>query len=112
MSLANLLLVLLSEICAVAGQLFFKRAMTLPDSATRAKFLAIFLAGIAVMALNFFLWLGLLSKFNLSFLYPFDALNRILLLLGASVFLREKMTPSLWLGVLLISGGVALVVAS
>ncbi len=112
MSAFSLLLVLLRELCEVAGQLFLKHAMSHPDDAPRAKMLRSFGYGIASMALGFFLWLGLLSKFELSLLYPLEALNRILLVLGASFFLREKMTVSVWAGVLLISAGVALVVAS
>lgn len=108
----NFLCVLLTELSSVAGQIFFKRAMSLPEGASRGRFLAIFLSGIAVKALAFFLWLGLLSKFDLSYLYPFEGLSPILLVLGAAVFLREKMTPGLWIGVGLISAGAMLVSAS
>jgi drug/metabolite transporter (DMT)-like permease len=69
-------------------------------------------AGIAVMAVGFFIWLGLLSKYDLSFLYPFDGSNRVLLLIAAAVFLREEITLRLWIGVLLISAGVGLVATS
>ena len=104
--------VLLTELCSVAGQLFFKNAMSLADDAPRARFLGIFLSGIATKAVAFFLWLGLLSKFPLSKLFPLEGVSPILLVFGAAIFLREKMTRSLWLGVLLISAGVVLVSAS
>jgi uncharacterized membrane protein len=58
---------------------------------------------------NFFLWEGLLSKFDLSYLYPFDGLNRVVLMFAASIFLKEKMTLELWVGVALICAGVLLV---
>ena len=70
------------------------------------------MSGIAVKTVAFFLWLGLLSKFELSYLYPFEGVSPILIVLGAAIFLREKMTRSLWLGVALISAGVVLVSAS
>ena len=99
------MLVLMSECCSVAGQIFFKHAMGGLEGSRAAKLTA----GIAVMAVGFFLWVGLMSKFELSFLYPFDGLNRIVLVVGASVFLKEKMTVNLWVGVALISVGVLLV---
>ncbi|MEA3188300.1 MAG: hypothetical protein QOD99_2130 [Chthoniobacter sp.] len=112
MNVLTFLCVVLTEISSVAGQIFFKHAMSLPSTRTRGKFLSIFLSGIAVKALAFFLWLGLLSKFDLSYLYPFEGLSPILLVLAAAIFLREKMSRSLWIGVLLISAGVMLVSAS
>jgi drug/metabolite transporter (DMT)-like permease len=105
------LLVLLSEGCSVAGQIILKQVMT-RDHPSRAAFARAFAVPIAFMALAFFLWLGLLSKFELSYLYPFDGLNRLMLVTGATIFLKEKMTPQLWLGVILISLGVSLVSAS
>ena len=112
MSALSFFLVLVTEMFAVGGQIFLKHAMNQPPGTARGKVVRIFAGGIALLALNFFLWLGLLSKFELSFLYPFDGLNRILLVVGASLFLREKMSLSICAGVLLISAGVALVVAS
>ncbi len=34
------------------------------------------------MAIGFFLWVGLMSRFDLSYLYPFDSLNRVVLMIG------------------------------
>jgi len=99
------LLVVISESCSVAGQIFFKRAM----GGAKAKQAATLTSGIAVMAVGFFLWMGLMSKFDLSYLYPFDGLNRVVLMFAASIFLKEKMTLNLWVGVALICAGVLLV---
>ncbi|MEI9896477.1 MAG: hypothetical protein WDN28_22110 [Chthoniobacter sp.] len=100
------------ETCNVAGQLFFKHAMGgLWERARGRAWLALG-AGVAVMALSFFLWMGLLPQGALSQLYPFEALTRILLLAAAGLFFREKITPQLWGGVLLISAGIALVAVS
>ena len=55
--------------------------------------------GIRLKAIEFFLWLGLQAKFPLSYLYPFDALNRIALVAAAWFFLKERITPQTWLGV-------------
>ena len=105
------LLVVISECCSVAGQLFFKHAMGGGDGrgVGNGHPAAKLTAGVSVMAVGFFLWMGLMSRFDLSFLYPFDGLNRVLLMIGASIFLKEKMTLNLWVGVTLICAGVLLV---
>ena len=64
------------------------------------------------MALGFFLWLGLMSRFELSYLFPFEGLDRLLLVGAAWVVLKERMTPTLWLGVVLITTGIFLVSVS
>lgn len=104
----NFFFILLAEGSAIAGQLFFKRAMS-DDRGILVKMLAI---GIALKALEFFLRLGLLAKFDLSFLYPFDGLNNVVLVAAAWFFLKERTTPQLWLGVAFITAGVALVATS
>jgi drug/metabolite transporter (DMT)-like permease len=99
------LLVVISETCSGAGQIFFKHAM----GGEKDKMTPRLTAGVVVMAIGFFLWEGLLSRFDLSYLYPFDALKTVLLMIAASVFLKEKMTASLWAGVTLICIGILLV---
>jgi len=98
----------------VIGQVFFKLAMnqTNGDSLRMSRFLPVFVMGIATMALGFFLWLGLMSRFDLSYLFPFEGLDRLLLVFAAWVALKERMTPTLWLGVVLITAGIALVSVS
>ena len=95
----------------VIGQIFFKIAMnhTNHDGWQMSRFLPVFGAGIATMALGFFLWLGLMSRFDLSYLFPFEGLDRLLLVGAAWIFLKERMTPTLWLGVVLITAGIVLV---
>lgn len=102
------LMILGSECCAVIGQVLFKHAMSGEPRCKAAKLTI----GVAAMAVGFFLWLGLMSRFDLSKLYPFDGLNRIVLVFAAWIFLREKMSVNLWVGVLLICAGVLLVSAS
>jgi drug/metabolite transporter (DMT)-like permease len=108
----SLFLVIVSECCQLVGQIFFKLAMRPAQEGQRMGTGLALTIGVAVMALGFFVWLGLLSKFDLSFLYPFDGSNRVLLLILAAVLLKEKITLRLWLGVLLITAGVGLVATS
>ena len=112
MTVVSFLLILLSESCTVAGQIFLKHAMNQPAGQGRRKLIAFLSAGIAVMALGFFLWMGLLAHFDLSYLYPFEGLNRIVMLAATWFFLKEKLTWNLVLGVLLLSAGVVLVASS
>jgi undecaprenyl phosphate-alpha-L-ara4N flippase subunit ArnE len=96
---------------SVGGQVFFKKAMGQTNTGTlrKGRFASLLACGIAMMALNFLLWQGLLSKFDLNFLYPFEGLDRLVLVAAAAVFLKEKMTLTLWVGVLMITAGILLV---
>jgi len=105
-------LIVLSECAAIAGQIFFKHAMANHWSKSRRSAARPLSAGIGTMTVSFFIWLSLLAKFDLSRLYPFEGLNRVVLLCAAAVFLRERIAPQLWIGVVLISAGVALVFVS
>lgn len=98
-----------AQLFLVAGQLLFKHGMNedLPRSA-RAKFRDLAL-GVAAMTVWFFLWLGLLQNWELSRVFPFEGLDPLLLVLGAWLILKEKLTVETWLGIGLITAGLALV---
>jgi uncharacterized membrane protein len=108
----NFFYILIAEGCAIAGQLFFKRAMSDESDQRRAIFVQMLTIGIALKAVEFFLRLGLLARFDLSFLYPFEGLNNVVLVAASWFFLKERTTPQLWLGVGFITAGVALVSTS
>lgn len=95
----------------VAGQLFFKRAMTLSSTSglRDRKTLFILAGGLVTMTISFLLNLGLLQKFDLSYLYPFQGLSVIMISSAAAVVLQEKLTLRLTIGAILITIGVALV---
>lgn len=65
--------------------------------------------GLAMMTMGFFALLGLLSLANVSFVFPATALSYAAGALGGKLFLGERVTPQRWLGVLIVSVGVALV---
>lgn len=111
MTLWSLVLILVWLVTFVAGQLFFKRAMEL-SSATgfrNRKIISILSAGLFSMTISFFLNLGLLQRFDLSYLYPFQGLSVIFISLMAAIVLKEKLTLRLTIGALLISAGIVLV---
>lgn len=115
MTSSFLILIILSQIFMVGGQLFLKHALNRKKEMADAsmwKKSAPFIYGISLMTLWFFLWLELLSQVDLSYLYPFDALSPLFMAFGASIVLKEKMTPRLWGGILLIITGLMLVGAS
>ena len=107
----SLVLVLAALIAFVAGQLLLKKAM---DAANLSgfksmKFMGPFAAGIFLLGVQFFLNLGLLQKYDLSFIYPFQGLSVIIISIAAAIVLREKLTLQLVAGSVLISVGIVLV---
>lgn len=66
--------------------------------------------GVAMMAVAFFALLGALSIYNVSFVVPVTALSYVTGALGGVAFLRERMGSGRWLGILLVSIGVTLVI--
>jgi drug/metabolite transporter (DMT)-like permease len=101
------LLILLTLVSFVAGQLLLKHAMQ--QQFRSARFLKFFAGGLVAMTFSFFVTLGLLRHFDLSYLYPFQGLSVVIITILAAVILREKLTPQLLFGAVLISAGVVLV---
>jgi len=111
MSLVALALILLALFTFVAGQIFLKHAMESTTSSGHEKSGVVAQIGIGIfsMTVSFFITLGLLQRFDLSYLYPFQGLSSIIISLIAAVVLKEKLTWPLTIGVLLITAGVVLV---
>jgi drug/metabolite transporter (DMT)-like permease len=101
------LLIFLTLVTFVAGQLLLKHAME--RDLRSAAFVKFFSAGLVAMTFSFFVTLGLLRHFDLSYLYPFQGLTVVIITILAAVILREKMTARLLFGAVLISAGVVLV---
>jgi drug/metabolite transporter (DMT)-like permease len=68
-----------------------------------------FLTGIFFMALSFFSFLAVLSWADLSFVLPATSLSFVISTVGAKMFLRERISPVRWAGILLVCLGVALI---
>ena len=104
-------IVLVALFSAVAGQLVLKRAMDLFNASglRSRKFTQLFATGIFLMTVQFFLNLGLLQRYDLSFIYPFQGLSVIIITFAAAIVLREKLTLQLTIGSALISAGIVLV---
>ena len=106
-----LLLILISISGLVTGELLMKHAMqsTHARGFRQRTFVLFLLGGLASMAVYFFLTLGLLQQFDLSYLYPFQGLSVIFISIAAVLLLRERLNRQLIVGSLLITAGVVLV---
>jgi drug/metabolite transporter (DMT)-like permease len=111
MSFLAFFLIVVSLLSFVAAQLILKRAMevTTTTGFRNAQFVSKVTAGVLLMTISFFLTLGLLQRFDLSYLYPFQGLSVIFITLIAAVVLKEKLNMRLTVGALLISVGIVLV---
>lgn len=105
------LLIFVTVGCFVAGQILLKHAMdiTARVSYSRRHATLVFAAAIAVFAVNFFVNIGLLQRFDLSYFFPFQGLSVILIALAGACILKEKLTARLTIGSLVIALGVVLV---
>jgi len=103
--------IVVSLLSFVVAQLVLKRAMEVSatSSLRNSRFLSLIAIGTALMTVSFFLTLGLLQRFDLSYLYPFQGLSVIFITLTAAVVLKEKLSLRLIVGAVLISAGIVLV---
>jgi uncharacterized membrane protein len=106
--------IVVSLLSFVVAQLILKRAMeaTTTTGFRNVQFVSKVTGGIILMTISFFLTLGLLQRFDLSYLYPFQGLSVIFITLMAAVVLKEKLNMRLAVGALLISVGIVLVAMS
>jgi uncharacterized membrane protein len=107
-------LVFISQLALVAGQIFLKRAMTLRElgAGKSGGWIGQLVIGIATMTIWFLLWLGVMHQVELSKLMPLEGISPLLIVIGAMIFLRERLNWRGWAGVALTCVGVLLVSAS
>ena len=111
MSILAFFFIVVSLLSFVLAQLILKRAMefSATNGLRNSRFVSLAATGIALMTVSFFLTLGLLQRFDLSYLYPFQGLSVIFITLMAAVALKEKLNLRLTVGALLITTGIVLV---
>jgi uncharacterized membrane protein len=104
-------LIVISLLSFVAAQLILKRAMEFSaiNGMRNSHFVSLIVIGVVLMTVSFFLTLGLLQRFDLSYLYPFQGLSVIFITILAAVLLKEKLSVRLAIGALLITAGIVLV---
>jgi drug/metabolite transporter (DMT)-like permease len=111
MTLFAALLIFVTVSCFVAGQILLKHAMdiTARETYSRLHATCVFAAAIAAFAVNFFVNIGLLQRFDLSYFFPFQGLSVILIAGAGAWILKEKLSLRLTIGSIVIALGVALV---
>jgi len=114
MSLTIWTLLIISQLALVAGQIYLKRAMSRREhGGEKARgWISQLVIGIATMTVWFLLWLGVMPKIELSKQMPFEGISPLLIVLGAAIFLGERLNWRGWMGVGLTCVGVLLVSAS
>ena len=111
MTLVPALLLLLSLVAFVVGQILLKVAMKpAADGTLPWRRATLWLAvGVTCLAIYFFLTLGLLQRYDLSYLFPFQGVTVILISAASFFILKERLSWRLAIGALLITCGVVLV---
>jgi uncharacterized membrane protein len=104
-------LIIVSLVTLVTAQLVLKRAMefSAENGMRNSYFVSRVVMGVVLMTVSFFLTLGLLQRFDLSYLYPFQGLTVIFITILAAVVLKERLSARLTIGALLITAGIVLV---
>ena len=83
--------------------------ITARPSYSRRHAVLVFAGAIAAFAVNFFVNIGLLQRFDLSYFFPFQGLSVILIALAGAWLLKEKLSLRLAIGSIVIALGVVLV---
>ncbi len=123
MATSTIMLILAASALGVIGQMMLKVGMSamgpLSLSAAGAPLIAwrmattpMVVGGLLVYAAGTFFWLITLSRIELSVAYPFVSLNHVIIFLLAWLVLREQITPTRTVGVLVICIGMLLVARS
>lgn len=111
----NYLVMATSILLAVAGQLLMKRGMmafgTFPVSQLLFKVIPMFLnpwvfVGFVCFGLSSIFWLVVLSRMELSLVYPMVSVAYVLVALFSWYYFKENLTVVRWLGIALIILGV------
>jgi drug/metabolite transporter (DMT)-like permease len=116
--MGNFIILATSILLAVTGQLMMKKGMmvvgTFSITQLHNKLIPMFLNpfvffGFACFGLSSIFWLVVLSRFDISFVYPMVSVAYILVALFSMIVFKESVTLVRWLGILVIIAGVFLI---
>ncbi|OGB86990.1 hypothetical protein A3H38_03615 [candidate division WOR-1 bacterium RIFCSPLOWO2_02_FULL_46_20] len=116
--MTNYLLLGVSILLAVTGQLLMKKGMmvvgSFPASQMLQHILPMFLSpfvffGFACFAASSLFWLVVLSRLELSFVYPMVSVAYVIVALASFIFFKENVTLMRWMGISVIILGVFLI---
>lgn len=108
------ILVVINVFLLVTGQVLFKLGLDRIGVLTFGNLFAVFgspiiWVGLILYVVATLLWFAILSRAQLSVVYPLQSLSYILGLFSSMVFLHEQVPPIRWVGTLVILLGVVLV---
>jgi len=110
MNVFAIALAIASQVAQVGGQVLLKKGMAPAKSPDRKRRVALFLGvGVVLLTVWFLLWMGLHEKMELSYLFPFQGVSPVLLVVAAALMLKERTNWRTWGGIALISLGTVLV---
>ena len=116
--MVNYVVLGISILLAVIGQLLMKKGMllfgTFPASQLLFKIIPMFLnpyvfMGLVAFAASSVFWLVVLSRLQLSFVYPMVSAAYILVALASWLLFKENLSLLRWAGILVIIAGVFLI---
>lgn len=67
------------------------------------------IGGVALISVSAILWIVGMSKFQLSFMYPFLSLNYVIIIVGSEFFLNEDVQLNRYLSILFIIIGLVII---
>lgn len=97
-------LIILNDLSDTLAQLIMKKGLTGFGMGNASS--ALLWVGLFIFALNFFLWIIILYKVDLSIAIPVGSLSYVLVPVAATVFLHEHVSALRWSGIALIVLGV------
>ena len=68
--------------------------------------------GFFFSCLSLLVWLLVLSKADLNFVFSIDSMHYIFIAIGSGIFLKERINKNRWIGTILIMIGIVIVTAS
>lgn len=116
--MADYLLLVVSVLMAVLGQLLMKRGMLefgrFPIKELFQNVIPMFLnpwvfTGLAVFGISSVFWLAVLSRLPLSLAYPMVSLAYVVVTFASIILFKEHVSIIRWIGVMVICGGVFLI---
>ncbi|WP_031484978.1 DMT family transporter [Maridesulfovibrio frigidus] len=110
------MLVILSVVLGVIGQLFMKKGMLAIGPLSNPDLMTFFhiifqpwvFCGLASYGMAMVLWVAVLGRLDLSYAYPLLSSGYVLVALGSWWMFGDTISASRWAGIIVISAGVGL----
>lgn len=115
---------LVSELCEVIAQIFYKSGVNLSQTKSlrgikgylgfsfKVLTKPFIWLGIAFMLCGMILWLFVLDRFKLSFAFPFQSIQYLMVPVASVILLKEKVNKDRVFGVILVVLGIIIVTVS